>query len=534
MSDVNAETSSDDAKDARGTNKRAPGRPWSDGEVRQVLVAPADRELLQRLAKRLKRSMDAIDVVRRIGATPYEEQSPKQRDGKFWKQVTQVASTLEDLPPARPAAQSHAAAPAELPPPPVVTEPAFTAAPEPAPMSANEAAPFEEDLVIASSPALGVLEMLAMEDAVSGPVAIAAVQIAPRVMEVPTETRAADETTLVPTGELPLMLESSEPAIHVAESDLPDFDPDTLVPLAPTRPAAAVLDPMADLDIGDDFNISPLDPGTMEMADDPAEIRLLAQLREAAGEADAFDYAPTGVGDEGDTKVREELAARMAEEIPSVAGMTLVGLPEGGDIAVVDLEALGVGMDSGNVGLDTNPDMPQIVMTKLRAPVPRAITAAPRALMAEGSGPAKAAVTRHETPAAKRAAAKASEPAPVAAAPLAKEPVADFAKIALKYGELPMLEVDLGILRSGAPWVVARARRDASGVVSVRRAGPVRLSNDQMNDLARRFKAPVWSRGMNSVKVELEPGHPDHFMASANDLPHDVMPIGTPRKVTLS
>ncbi len=169
--------------------KRAPGRPWSDGEVRQVLLAPADRDVLSRLGKRLKRSLDAIDVVRRIGATPYAEQSPKQRDGKFWRQVTTVAADLGELPPARPAAQA-----APLPPPPVVAvpelgsggsllvaEPEYVAAAQDsptyvAPLASDEApvpdAPVADAALEAPMFAVDPAAPVAIEDTVTAPVQV--------------------------------------------------------------------------------------------------------------------------------------------------------------------------------------------------------------------------------------------------------------------------------------------------------------------------------------------------------------------------
>lgn len=618
--------------------KRAPGRPWSDGEVRQVLLAPADRDVLARLGKRLKRSLDAIDVVRRIGATPYAEQSPKQRDGKFWRQVTAVASDLGELPPARPAAQA-----APLPPPPVVVvpelgsggtllvaEPEYVAAALDAP---TYVAPLVGDEApVLDAPVAHALEApmfavdpaapIAIEDTVTAPVEVPESLIAatrPGYGEIieaelfdamfdatmtepdPVFTKAAPApaplapaaqaaevaaTTLVTStavawdAVVAALAAPRAEALALAALDAPVAVFADATPLPAPAPEPIEDEGSAEFDIG---GMRPLDSGTMgmapaqphglsastSMAPNPVTVATIAQAF-GAGEGDAFERALAAAlaarsaqNDSADSADSSDAAAGaaasdeppIADEVPSVAGMTLIGLPEQGEAGVVDLEVMGV-------GLETSPNLPQSVLDRMDTPVPTApapvaaATVTEVSPLAEGSGPqsksratkqkpvvalptassSPAAVRRSEKAAAQavadsvlasitgKAHAVAPAPTPVAAAPLP-----EYGR--LIHEDLPILELDLGLHRSDSPWVVARARRDERGNITVRRAGPIRLSNDQMNEIARRFKAVAHAPGRDNISVALSPGDPEHFLAAAADLPHEVRPIGTPRRL---
>ncbi|MCC6997748.1 MAG: hypothetical protein IT370_24230 [Deltaproteobacteria bacterium] len=631
--------------------KRAPGRPWSDGEVRQVLLAPADRDVLARLGKRLKRSLDAIDVVRRIGATPYAEQSPKQRDGKFWRQVTAVASDLGELPPARPAAQAAA-----LPPPPVVAvpelgsggsllvaEPEYVAAPLDtptyvAPLVGDEAPVPDAPVALAAleAPMFAVdpAAPVAIEDTVTAPVEVPESLIAAtrpghgEIIEVdlfeamfdatmtepdPVFTRPAPvaaalapaaqaaeaaATTLVTStavawdAVVAALAAPRAEALALAALDAPVAVFADATPLPAPAPEPIEDEGSAEFDIG---GMHPLDSGTMgmapaqphglsastSMAPNPVTVATIAQAF-GAGEGDAFERALAAAlaarpaqSDSADASAAADGAPAadaasdeppISAEVPSVAGMTLIGLPEQGEAGVVDLEVMGI-------GLETSPNLPQAVLDRLDTPVPPApivvVSAVPEAApIAEGSGPqsksrghrAKPVValpTASSSPAALRRAQKdaahaaadavltqvtgkpvvAPVPAPVtppslsnpitSAAPL--PPAPEFGR--LIHEDLPILELDLGLHRGESPWVVARARRDERGNIAVRRAGPIRLSNDQMNALARRVRAVALAPNRDRVPVQVEVGDPEHFLAAAADLPHDVRPIGTPRRI---
>jgi len=497
-----SETTATQTEAARA--KRAPGRPWSDGEIRQVLLAPADRDVLVRIARSLKRSMDAVDVVRRIGATPYQEQSPKQRDGKFWRQVSTVAADLGELPPARPPAQAP-----PLPPPPViavpephmtgellVAAPAFVAEPDATPFVMPCTGEIEECAPVpiadqVTAPVTVPEELIAATRAPAPPVAWDAVLTA-----LDSSTAEALATAALDAGRAPAPVPvpdldpASDEALDawIAQTDTPA--PAPVEPAPAATPAAPITD-AGSVDLA--LDIEPLGSGTLGLAPpepDPFE-RAFAQV------IAALPLPPPPPEDPGEPAI--------PAEIPSVAGMALIGLPEGDSL--VDLDAL-------EVGLETNPDLPLSVISRVEAPVPKST-------VAEGSGPS----TSVSASANANANVSANVPATTATA---------AAPVRLHREDLPTLELDLGLRRPDTPWVVARARRDASGHISVRRAGPIRLSNDQMNAIARRFKQVAFASGRDGIPVAVEPGDPEHFLAAAGDLPHDIMPLGAPRRVRLT
>ncbi len=301
------------------------------------------------------------------------------------------------------------------------------------------------------------------------------------------------------------------------------------------------------------------------MAPNPVTVATIAQAF-GAGDGDAFERALAAAlaarpaqSDSSDVSAAADAASAAASdeppisaEVPSVAGMTLIGLPEQGEAGVVDLEVMGI-------GLETSPNLPQSVLDRMDTPVPHAPAAAAVtevSALAEGSGPqSKSRAAKHKpvvalptassSPAAMRRSEKAAAQAVAdsvlasitgkahavapAPAPVAAAPVPEYGR--LIHEDLPILELDLGLHRSDSPWVVARARRDERGNITVRRAGPIRLSNDQMNEIARRFRTVAHAPGRDNISVALSPGDPEHFLAAAADLPHEVRPIGTPRRL---